>query len=144
MFWLAAFTVLSDFVGFWRNPDFWASLSLAGLAGTVLLAGFVMLWRMMEGLDGEERDRSGGTVPHKAAPDQVLSHHQRYKTTMAIVTGLASANLLLRLVWPSQQVLLAGAVLSLAALFFAARNMASVLRAKSKAGNAGDPPTRVY
>jgi hypothetical protein len=61
-----------------------------------------------------------------------------------MVIGLAAVNLLSRLFWPSLETLPIGLALSLAILWFAARDMAAVLRARWRETDASDPPTGVY
>ncbi|MDY0885161.1 hypothetical protein ACFPL7_02700 [Dongia soli] len=122
--WLAVLALGADLLRRWSGTDFWPNIALASLAGLIVLESISMLWRVMTG--------------RSPSP---FSLAQRRK---GAIIGLAAVNLLLRLLWPSLDFLAVGLTLSLATLWFAAKDMGAVLRARREDSDPADPPTGVY
>jgi hypothetical protein len=125
--WLAALALCADLLRYWSAGVFWPNIALGSLAGLIVLEAVSMIRPLIVG-EGDRENPRGRT-------------QTRWRGT---VIALAAANLLLRLFWPSLENLPIGPVLSLGTVWFAARDMAAVLRARRQEPDTSDPPTGVY
>ncbi|TXH34221.1 MAG: hypothetical protein E6Q98_19560 [Rhodospirillaceae bacterium] len=120
-------TIGADLLRHWSAADFWPHLALGSLAGLIVLESILLIRPVMTAEGYRENPQGRAQTRRRGA-----------------VIGLAAMNLLSRLFWPSLETLPIGLVLSLATVWFAARDMAAVLRARWQETDASDPPTGVY